>query len=177
MDRQGETLEVENKQDLTTKKLGNKLYILFLFLVMMCRLYVFNLVMVNGDSMLPNLHGGDFLIVSRLADPKREDVVVFKEKESGKNLVKRLIGLEGDTVEYRDGSLILNGEDIDEDYIEFKSKEDFLVKGEIPEGKAFVLGDNRVNSRDSRSFGLVDVDDLDVVKFRYYPFDRIGGIK
>ena len=136
---------------------------------LLLREYVFTSFIVNGASMSPTLNGGDGdipddgdkLILNRIADIDRGDIIVFTydwgSAESNPHaLVKRAIGLPGDTVEIRGGELYLNGEPQREDYIaeEMNSLYDgFSVT--VPDGYYFVMGDNRNNSSDSRDIGCV----------------------
>lgn len=136
---------------------------------LLLREYVFTSFIVNGASMSPTINGGDGdipddgdkLILNRIADIDRGDIIVFTydwgSAESNPHaLVKRVIGLPGDTVEIRGGVLYLNGEPQREDYIaeEMNSLYDgFSVT--VPDGYYFVMGDNRNNSSDSRDIGCV----------------------
>lgn len=144
---------------------------------------------VYGVSMEPNFEPNDYLLVNRLAyddhrKPERGDVVVFSSHLKDKNgedkmLIKRVVGLPGETVEVRDGMVYINGEVLEEDYTK-----DGITNGEvapviIPENDYFCLGDNRLHSTDSRfmEVGLVDAEDLvGQVIFRLYPFNKIGVI-
>lgn len=145
--------------------------------------------LVRGDSMLPTLHEDDYLIINRIgykiSEPKNGDVIVFKsdlEQNDGtnKDLVKRIIGVEGDKVVIKDGQVYVNDKLLDETYL----SEGMYTQGDIdlvvPQGKLFVLGDNREVSLDSRyeQVGLVDVNDVEGKVFvRLYPFNNISLIK
>ena len=145
--------------------------------------------LVSGDSMLPTLHENDYLIINKIGykigEPKNGDVIVFKsdlEKNDGttKDLVKRIIGVAGDKVVIKDGKVYLNDKLLDETYL----SEGMDTTGDVdivgPEGKLFVLGDNREVSLDSRyeQVGLVDVNDVEgKVLVRLYPFNDISLIK
>lgn len=145
--------------------------------------YVFESIPVSGDSMNPTLTGGiyilnedntvketlqkgDTLILDKVAKIKRGDIVVF-DKHGDKNLVKRVIGVAGDTVTIKGGSVYLNGEKLDEDYIigntyanggsNYDETETTII---VPDGHIYCLGDNRENSLDSRSIGAIDLDDV-----------------
>ena len=145
--------------------------------------------LVSGDSMLPTLHENDYLIINKIGykigEPKNGDVIVFKsdlEKNDGttKDLVKRIIGVAGDKVVIKDGKVYLNDKLLDETYLSegMDTTEDVDIV--VPEGKLFVLGDNREVSLDSRyeQVGLVDVNDVEgKVLVRLYPFNDISLIK
>ncbi|WP_446456051.1 signal peptidase I [Tuanshanicoccus lijuaniae] len=128
---------------------------------------------VDGHSMDYTLQHDERLFMWKLAKIERFDVVVLKAPFNSKELyVKRVIGLPGDTVEVKDNQLILNGKAMDEPYLEQKQAEypgnfteDFNLesitgKAKIPEGYVFVMGDNRRNSVDGRSFGLTSIEDI-----------------
>ncbi|MBU5336031.1 signal peptidase I [Intestinibacter bartlettii] len=145
--------------------------------------------LVRGDSMLPTLHEDDYLIINKIgykiSEPKNGDVIVFKsdlEQNDGtnKDLVKRIIGVEGDKIVIKDGQVYVNDKLLDETYL----SEGMYTQGDIdlvvPQGKLFVLGDNREVSLDSRyeQVGLVDVNDVEGKVFvRLYPFNHISLIK
>lgn len=118
---------------------------------------------VDGSSMAPNFATGQFIIASRisylLGEPQRGDVVVFHSPENnGKDLIKRIIGLPGDTVTVNGGQVLVNGTPLDEPYIDEAPRyPDQLTVGT---GEYYVLGDNRNNSRDSHRFGPVPKQNL-----------------
>lgn len=117
---------------------------------------------VEGASMQPNFETGQWIIVSRLAylfgQPQRGDVVILDFPEPEKDLIKRLIGLPGETVEIHDGLVYINGEPLNEPYLNAPPR----YRGEWTLGpnEYFVLGDNRNNSRDSHAFGPVTADHI-----------------
>ena len=139
--------------------------------------------------MLPTLHENDYLIINKIGykigEPKNGDVIVFKsdlEKNDGttKDLVKRIIGVAGDKVVIKDGKVYLNDKLLDETYLSEGMDTTGDVDIVVPEGKLFVLGDNREVSLDSRyeQVGLVDVNDVEgKVLVRLYPFTDISLIK
>lgn len=143
---------------------------------------------VEGQSMDYTLANGERMLMWKLADIERFDVVVVQSPvESGKMYVKRVIGLPGDTLEVKDDKLILNGQALDEPYLAQKQAEatnnftkDFTLESitgqtVIPEGKVFVMGDNRQNSLDGRGFGFIGFEDIvgeaDMI---YWPFNKVG---
>lgn len=120
---------------------------------------------VEGASMEPNLHTGNFVIVSRVAywkvmgEPRRGDVVVFQPPTNPQeDYIKRVIGLPGDTVEIREGRVYVNGGLLEEPYISVPTNRSGIWR--VAEGEYFVLGDNRNDSDDSRNFGPLDADSI-----------------
>jgi signal peptidase I len=116
---------------------------------------------VEGTSMVPTLHDGERLflnrIVYRLHPPKRGDVVVIPLPDEGISIVKRIIGLPGDAVEIKNGSVWIDGTQLVEPYLAGPTLGNFGPV-QVPEGRVFVLGDNRQASRDSRysSVGFIE---------------------
>ena len=141
--------------------------------------------LVRGDSMYSTLEEGDYLIINRMSykfkEPERGDIIVFEsdlqqDDGSSKDLVKRVIGVSGDTVKIENSKVYVNGEELVEPYID-----DEVTEGDIdtvvPENSVFVLGDNREISLDSRydSVGFINNSDiLGKVFVRLYPFNKIG---
>jgi signal peptidase I len=142
---------------------------------------------VKNHSMSHTLEENDFLMINRLlyrrGEPHEGDIVVFKSPlltatGQEKLLIKRVIARSGDEITIRDGHVYINGEMLAETYLE-----DDYTLGElsmvIPEGKMFVMGDNRNNSLDSRDQALGLVDETDIVGkafLRLYPFNRFGWL-
>ncbi|EIA20814.1 type I signal peptidase SipZ [Listeria fleischmannii] len=137
-----------------------------IILALFIRFYLFVPIIVDGVSMMPTLIDGNRVIINRFGSIERFDVVVFRE--GGTDYIKRVIGLPGDVVEYKQDTLYINGKKYDEPYLDdYKKKmkdgyltEDYSTKELLPDGKVpsnayFVLGDNRRASRDSRIIGPV----------------------
>ncbi len=120
---------------------------------------------VVGDSMLPNYQEGNIVLVDKvfykMGEPKVNDIVVVEYEHNGMKdqIIKRVIGVAGDRIEMKDNQIYRNGELIDEYYIleMMYGESDFVY--DIPEGKIFVLGDNRNISLDSRELGYFDFDE------------------
>ncbi len=138
------------------------------------RFYLFAPIVVDGESMMPTLKDQDRMIVNKasylVGEPDRFDIVVFKATEE-KDYIKRVIGLPGDHVAYRDDTLFINGEPLEEPFLkDFKRRtdegnltfdftlEEILQEGKVPEGQLFVMGDNRRYSKDSRIIGTIPMD-------------------
>ena len=140
---------------------------------------------VNGVSMQPTLSDGDNLIVDKLSyrfhDPDRFDIIVFPQ-EDGRYFIKRIIGLPGETVQILDGSVYINGEKLEEHYGNEVMEEAGIAAEPVTLGvdEYFVLGDNRNNSKDSRSVDVGVVHGKDFVGrawIRIWPFEKIGWIR
>ena len=120
-------------------------------------------VRVDGFSMLPTLQDGEYVLVNRMAYrndlPVRGDIIVFVSPQSPDlDLIKRVIGLPGDTVKISNGKVQVNGQMLDEPYIAAAP----IYNGEwnVPEGNLFVLGDNRNDSSDSHAWGLLPLENV-----------------
>jgi signal peptidase I len=116
---------------------------------------------VDGMSMEPTLHNGEFIIVNkmayRLGKPSLGDVIVFHPPRSPEQeYIKRIIGLPGDQVVISAGKVAVNGQKLDEPYI--AAPPHYEGNWSVPEDSLFVLGDNRNNSQDSHSWGTVTLD-------------------
>jgi signal peptidase I len=117
---------------------------------------------IDGSSMNPTLLDGEYLIINNLSyyldEPQRGDVIVFLHPNNDLNLIKRVIGLPGDTVEVSNNQVIVNGVVLDEPYI--KAEPTYNGRWEVPEDNYFVLGDNRNNSSDSHSWSYLPEENI-----------------
>ena len=166
------------------KKIVKELYpyVVIVIVVVLFRTFIATPVRVDGDSMKDTLYNGDILILNKLSKAyERFDIVVIDYNNT--KLVKRIIGLPGENIEYKDNELYING--IKSDDIETSRTSNFSLKelyaiDKIPNNYYFVMGDNRGNSLDSRDYrvGLIKKEDI-VGKtiFRLFPFNKIGTIK
>lgn len=147
------------------------------------RTYVAETRWIPSPSMAPTLAVGDRLIVNKVSHHfkgfKRGDIVVFKAPPASRLqgiLVKRIIGLPGDTVSIDGGVVYVNGHSLTEPYESEKPNQD-LAPVKVPEESLFVMGDNRNKSYDSRFWGPVSTKDVvGKVWARYYPFARSGKV-
>jgi signal peptidase I len=136
---------------------------------------------ITADSMDPTLRAGDSVLATkfayRVSEPERGDVVLF-EGPDGAPTIKRIVGVGGDKIAVRDGVLFVNGEKIRESYVDYNLTDStFLGPTDVPEGYVYLMGDNRVNSLDSRSYGPVPEADLrGEVSLRIWPLGRAGVV-
>jgi len=137
---------------------------------------------IPSGSMLPTLQEQDRVLVNKLSyrfgDVDRGDLIVFRGPDQApgevKDLIKRVVGLPGETVEARDGQVLVDGQVIDEPYLGDGITTGPLEPQTVPPGHYWVMGDNRGNSKDSRFFGAVD-EDLIIGKafVRVWPLNKI----
>lgn len=141
-------------------------YIVITIIVVLIRTFLITPVIVSGDSMVPTLDNKQLLLLNKinyqLNDIKRFDIVVIKI--DNKEIIKRVIGLPGENIIYRNNMLYIDGHELANDY-NFDT-DDFSLKticncNRIPENKYLVLGDNRSVSADSRIIGLIDRKDIE----------------
>lgn len=141
-------------------------YIVIIIVVVLIRTFIATPVIVVGDSMTPTLKEGQWLLLNKISyqfkEIERYDIVVIKMEKS--EIIKRVIGLSGETIEYRNNILYIDGH---EENSKFNfDTDDFTLKSicncdKIPDDKYLVLGDNRQVSSDSRIIGLIDKKDIE----------------
>ena len=156
-------------------------------LIFIIRAFFFTPIVVDGASMEPTLQDQDRMVLTKIGEPKRFDIIVFHAPEN-KDYIKRVIGLPGDSIEYKDDVLYINGKPYDEPYLD-KSKQEVMdgpLTGSftlretpvgsnvVPEGHLFVMGDNRGNSKDSRHIGAVPMEKVvGTTKIVFWPIEEI----
>jgi signal peptidase I len=148
---------------------------------------------IPSSSMEPTLHGcegcnNDRVMAKKFiyhfTEPKRGQIVVFRSVEDGETLlIKRVVGVAGDTIQLRGGILYVNGEPQQEPYVHANPCRRYLPKTcafgpiTVPRGHLFLMGDNRAVSHDSRFFGAVPEENVEAEAFfRYWPLGRIGTL-
>ncbi len=153
-------------------------YIIIIISVILIRTFIVTPAIVDGASMDDTLADGQLVFINKLTyrfnDIKRFDIVVVSNEINNDKIIKRVIGLPGEVVEYRDNKLYINDKLVETD-IKFKDTEDF--RKTTKEGEYLVLGDNRPVSKDSRMLGnFTKKDIIGKVKFRIFPFNKFGKI-
>lgn len=167
-------------------------FVFAVFVIILIFIFLFRIVTVDGHSMDSTLSDKDRVIISHLNyDPKNDDIVVVNSSVLNKTLIKRVIGIAGDTVkiDYNVNTVYVNGKAISNEHIDntmldkgmfdpsFKIS-DGVYEYKVPENSIFIMGDNRNNSTDSRTIGFISKDDvMGHVIFRLYPFKEFGSIK
>lgn len=146
-------------------------------------IFIIQPVKVEGTSMQPRLVDQERIFVNRFiyrfADIQRGDIVVFwYPRDRNKSFIKRVVGVPGDELEIRYGSLYVNGQRVDEPYLKAEFKDhDSLRKERVPAGHYYVLGDHRNSSNDSRNWGFVPRELIyGKAIFRYWPMSRMGPV-
>lgn len=156
-------------------------YIIIIVVVLFIKAFIVTPIKVNGESMYPTLEEGDIMILNKTAyyfnKPKRFDIVVVDMPNE--YLIKRVIGLPGEHIEYKNNTLYVDGKKIEENFKHGKT-DDFNIKelgsDTVPSGYYLVLGDNRGNSLDSRELGFMKEEQLlGRTNLIILPFDRIGN--
>lgn len=161
-----------------------KAVLLALGIAIFIKYFIFIPVTVEGISMNPTLQSGDHILYESFSSIKRFDIILFHDAK-GNSYIKRVIGLPGESLNYEDDQLYIDSEPVDDSFI-FKKNNianqvftpDFsleTITGEIviPEGSYFVLGDNRIRSKDSRMFGFVPKSSIEGKAILiFYPFNH-----
>jgi signal peptidase I len=162
-----------------------KLAVIALVIILPIRYYIVQPFFVRGDSMEPSFKDGDYLIVDeisyRFSKPERGDVIIFKIFDSGSQFyIKRIIGLPGEKVQIEGNEIIIindqypDGQVLEEDYLASHQRTNGIFISSLDEDEYYVLGDNRLQSADSRRWGAIDKSDITGKAFiRAWPFNRV----
>lgn len=155
-------------------------YVIVIIIVLVIRMYVVSLIKVNGNSMKETLLNNDIMILDKISyrfdDIKRFDIVVIKYNDE--YLIKRVIGLPNEKVEYKNNKLYINNKKVNENFYHEKT-EDFDLESldatKVCSDCYIVLGDNRANSMDSRIIGFISREDIiGKATVTIFPFTRFG---
>tara|TARA_B100000745_G_scaffold274714_1_gene203813 strand:+ start:25787 stop:26443 length:657 start_codon:yes stop_codon:yes gene_type:complete len=158
-----------------------KVFLITVSIALVIRIFIAQPFVVNGESMVPTFENGDYLIVDELSyhlrEPVRGEVVVFRFPQNpSKFFIKRIVGLPGETLEIKNNSVFITRNDVrvelNENFLEPYSTRDRIIT--LDEGEYFVMGDNREQSSDSRTWGPVTKDLLiGRAFFRFLPITQI----
>ncbi len=167
-----------------------KVVLISLVIIVPIRYFLFQPFFVRGASMEPDFLNGDYLIIDeisyRLDDPERGNVVVFRSpQDTSQFFIKRIIGLPGETIELSDNKVIIrsaerpSGFELDESvYLPDDQHTSGNLRIKMDDNEYFVMGDNRLQSSDSRRWGPVNESYLiGRAVFRAFPFDRFSGLE
>lgn len=164
-----------------------KALLIAIALAFILRTFLFTPIVVEGSSMEPTLEDQNRMIVTKIGEPKRFEIIVFHATES-EDYIKRVIGLPGDRIEYKEDKLYINGKLYNEPYLDdfkqelvdgpltgsFTLKETPVGSDVVPEGHFFVMGDNRRNSKDSRHIGAIPFKKIvGTTRIVYFPIPEI----
>ena len=154
----------------------NYIYIIIIIVVLLIRTFIATPVRVDGKSMNKTLSNGDIMILNKLGTVKRESIVVIDKEYSGSTIIKRIIGMPGETIECKDGVIYINGTKYDDKYA-YGETSDF-TRVTLKDDEYYVLGDNRLVSADSRYSGPVKEEYIKgTTNIVLFPFNRIGKVK
>lgn len=154
-------------------------YIIIVIVVVIIRTFLVTPAIVDGASMDKTLEHGQLVLINKIVykinDIERFDVVVLNNTKEGDKIIKRIIGLPNETIEYKNNKLFINGKLYKEDY-EFTQSYDFSYT--TKDNEYFVLGDNRAVSKDSRMLGAFKEEEIvGRVKTRLFPLKKFGSVE
>ena len=155
----------------------NIVFLIILTAIIITRIFFFSPIRVNGTSMYPTLQDKEFMILNKISLKQginRFDIVVVQE--NNKYIIKRVIGLPGESVMYKDNKLYINGKVIEDNYSKTTTNDfDNVVLGE---NEYFVMGDNRAVSSDSRIIGPVNIKNIKgKTNLIIFPFNKMGTVE
>ena len=154
-------------------------YIIIILVVVLIRTFLITPIRVVGSSMDKTLTAGEILLLEKVdKNYKRYDIVVIKEGRE--RIIKRIIGMPGESIKIIEGIIYINGEAIDDKYASSYTENFSLSKFDlevIPEDSYFVLGDNRIVSKDSRILGPIKKSQIQgKAIYRIWPFNKFGDL-
>ena len=151
-------------------------YIVIVVVVVLIRTFIITPVRVDGDSMKNTLKNGDILLLYKLSSINRFDIIVLDEEKDNEKIIKRVIGLPGETVAIKKGKIYINDKVIDDEYAYGETTD--YNKVTLKDDEYFILGDNRLISKDSRYFGPIKDNEIKgKIVFRLFPFTKIGTVQ
>ena len=151
-------------------------YIIIILVVVTIRTFFFTPIVVSGSSMEPTLKNKNIMILNKVAKIDRYDIVVIRSKKSKEVLIKRVIGLPGEEIEIKNGTIYIDGKKIDTNHKDEITSDYPPTK--IKDDEYFVLGDNREVSADSRLFGTFNKKEIKgTTRLRLFPINKFGFVK
>ena len=155
----------------------NLLFTILLLIIIIIRIFFYSPIRVNGSSMYPTLQDKEFMILNKIGLQKginRFDIVVVES--NGKYIIKRVIGLPGESIMYSDNKLYINGKVIEDNYS--KSETENFENVILKDNEYFVMGDNREVSKDSRVIGPVNIKNIKgKTNLVIFPFSKLGIVE
>ncbi|MXQ53205.1 signal peptidase I [Shimazuella alba] len=153
-----------------------KAIVVALILAVVIRGFFLEPTYVQGPSMLNTMQTGDKVIINKLIyrfkSPARGEIIVF-HTQGEKDLIKRIIGLPGETIQVKNSRVYINGKMLSEPYLSFSTQTSTVPPTKIAAGHLFVMGDNRANSADSRDLGPIPIDQIvGRAEFIYWPISK-----
>ena len=151
-------------------------YVLIVVVIVVIRIFIATPVKVDGDSMYNTLNDNDIVLLSKLSSIDRFDIIVLKENDNNATIIKRVIGMPGDKVKIRNNKIYINNKIIEDEYAYGETSDYEEIT--LGDDEYFVLGDNRLISKDSRYFGAIKKSDIKgKAVFRFWPLKKIGTLK
>ena len=151
-------------------------YVVIVVVVVLIRTFIITPVRVDGDSMKNTLKNGDILLLYKLSSINRFDIIVLDEEKDNEKIIKRVIGMPGETVAIKKGKIYINDKVIDDEYAYGETSD--YNKVTLKDDEYFILGDNRLISKDSRYFGPIKDNEIKgKIVFRLFPFTKIGTVQ
>lgn len=152
-----------------------KKFLLLVMIIILFKIFIFNFILVKGDSMNPKYKNNDFMFLNKIIYSfkpiRRGEVIVLKYKNN--DLIKRIIGLPNDKIKVENGKLYINNKEYYENYINSYTASYDFDEITLKDNEYFVMGDNRYNSYDSRNFGTITKNNIiGRVEFKIFPFDK-----
>ncbi len=152
-------------------------YLVIILVVVTIRTFIVTPIVVQGESMVPTLDGGEVMVLKKYdTNYDRFDIVVVNKSVEGDNLIKRVIGLPGETIRYRNNTLYINDKVI-EDIYAYGDTGNFQ-EITLGDDEYFLMGDNRAISLDSRALGIIKKQEIEgTVGIVLFPFNKFGSVK
>ena len=151
-------------------------YVVIVVVVVLIRTFIITPVRVDGDSMKNTLKNGDILLLYKLSSINRFDIIVLDEEKDNEKIIKRVIGMPRETIAIKKGKIYINDKVIDDEYAYGETSD--YNKVTLRDNEYFILGDNRLISKDSRYFGPIKENEIKgKIVFRLFPFTKIGTVQ